>query len=65
MARKPITEQLKKHLKERKVDPDDLADGVYETLNSLSAKEVQALDAVGTSLENSGAKLELYPMVIH
>jgi hypothetical protein len=65
MARKPITEHLKKHLKERGVDPDSLADGVYDTLNSLSADEVQALDRVGTSLEAAKTPLQQYPMVIH
>ena len=65
MPRKPITEHLKKHLKDRGVNPETLADEVYNTLNSLSPNEVKALDDVGTSLEKTKAKLEMYPMVIH
>ena len=49
-------EQVTKHLEKREVSPDQLPGGVITALNKCSEAELNAMDNVGTSMED--AKLE-------
>jgi hypothetical protein len=49
MSKEP-KDQVKKHLKKNKVDPDQLSDGVIEALNAFTAAELAKVDALGEAL---------------
>ena len=49
-------EDVKKHLQKRGVSPDQLPGSVITALNKCSEAELNAMDDVGTSMED--AKLE-------
>ena len=65
MPRPAVKPQVEKHLKKNNVDPNDLPDGVIEALNVCSETELQHMDNIGASMEDTNVGLQLRAFAIH
>jgi hypothetical protein len=58
-------ERVKKHLEKNGVDPSELPDSVIDTLNTCSQDELDAMEKVGTSLQDANVSPDLRISAVH
>jgi hypothetical protein len=58
-------EHVAKHLRKRDVSPDQLPGGVITALNDCSEAELNAMDKVGTSMEDAKLDPNLRISAVH